>query len=121
MTAVVSSLSAADREAFADYYAAQTPSAKPVPLPLSGAQWSQRCDRCHGIDGNSTDSAIPALAGQRQDYLESALRTFREEDRQSRVMHAMASWLDDRAIAQTAEHYATRTPRALVFSIPNCP
>ena len=40
-----------------------------VRKPLTTAEWAQRCDRCHGVNGNSTDPRLPALAAQRVDYL----------------------------------------------------
>jgi cytochrome c553 len=41
--------------------------------PLTTAEWIERCERCHGIDGNSTDPRFPMLAGQEKTYLASAL------------------------------------------------
>ena len=54
----------------AAYYAAQEPQAPEVRKPLTLAEWAERCDRCHGVNGNSTEPLMPALAAQRADWLE---------------------------------------------------
>ncbi len=61
---------------FAAYYASLEP--KPVGLskPLSPDEWAEKCDRCHGPGGNSTRPEVPALAGQRGEYLEAVLAAF---------------------------------------------
>ena len=46
----------------AAFYAAQQPQAPKVRKPLSLAEWTQRCDRCHGVNGNSIE---PLIAGAR--------------------------------------------------------
>ena len=61
----------------AAYYAAQQPKAPNVRKPLTTAEWAERCDRCHGVNGNSTDPRSPMLAGQRVDYLEKVLHAYR--------------------------------------------
>ncbi len=61
----------------AAFYAAQQPKAPNVRKPLSAPQWAERCDRCHGVNGNSTDPRIPALAAQRVGYLEKVLDAYR--------------------------------------------
>ena len=50
---------------FAAYFAAQTPKPVNVPKPLSPADWAEKCDRCHGVNGNSTRADMPAVAAQR--------------------------------------------------------
>ena len=69
MKALASSLDDAAAKNLAIFYANQQPQQPKVNRPLTTAEWVQRCDRCHGVDGNSTDPRMPALAGQRADYL----------------------------------------------------
>ncbi len=57
----------------AAYYASLQPQAPRLVRPLGTADWAERCDRCHGVNGNSTDPRVPALAAQRADYLERTL------------------------------------------------
>jgi cytochrome c553 len=97
------------------FYAAQQPQRPNVRKPLTTAEWAQRCDRCHGINGNSSDPRLPALAGQRADYLEKALRDYRSGNRKSPQMAAMSGVLSDQDIKDLSAHYASRTARAAVF------
>ena len=99
----------------AAYYAAQQPQAPNVRKPLSSAEWAQRCDRCHGINGNSTDPRIPALAGQRADYLEVALNAYRAGTRRSSEMAAMSDVLSEDDVKSIAAYYAHQQARAVVF------
>jgi len=99
----------------AAFYAAQQPQAPKVVKPLSTAAWAQRCDRCHGVDGNSTDVRIPALAAQRADYLDKVLRDYRGGKRKDSVMDAMTNTLSDADIDGLAAYYSRKEARALVF------
>jgi cytochrome c553 len=57
----------------AAFYASQEPKQPNVHKPLSAEEWAQRWDRCHGVNGNSADPRLPALAAQRLDYLEKGV------------------------------------------------
>ena len=60
-------------KSFAAYYAGLDPKPVNIPRPLSPDEWAEKCDRCHGLNGNSTRPEVPALAAQRLDYLEAVL------------------------------------------------
>ena len=66
----------------AAYFAAQQPKAPNVRKPLTTAEWVERCNRCHGVNGNSTDPRFPMLASQRVEYLQKALLDYRAHDAQ---------------------------------------
>ena len=99
----------------AAYYANQQPKQPPVKKPLTTAELAQRCDRCHGVNGNSTDLRSPALAAQRGDYLEQAMRSYRKGGRKSKAMAAMLDGLSDAEIEGLAAHYASQKARSVVF------
>ena len=99
----------------AAYYAVQQPQAPKVSKPLSTAEWAQRCDRCHGVNGNSTDPRSPALAAQRADYLERVLLAYKTGARKSAQMAAMSASLTEEDIANLAAHYARQKARAVVY------
>jgi len=99
----------------AAYYAAQTPKAPNVRVPLTTAQRVQRCDRCHGVAGNSTDPRTPALAAQRLDYLEQVLRAYRSGARKHSAMGAMTEGLSDADIDGLSTYYSQQRARAVVF------
>lgn len=97
------------------YFAAQEPKAPNVRKPLSTAEWVERCNRCHGINGNSTDPRFPMLASQRVEYLEKALKEYHARSRESTEMIAMAGGLSDNDIANLAAYYAHQKARAVLF------
>ena len=108
-------LSEADMADLAAFYAAQEPLRRNVRTPLTTAEWLVRCERCHGLDGNSSDPRFPMLAAQDQSYLETALKAYANNSRDSSTMHAMAEPLNQADIERIARHYATRTPKAVVY------
>ena len=98
----------------AAYYATQQPRAI-ARQRLTAAEWAQRCDRCHGVDGNSTDPRSPALAAQRIDYLETVLHAYQTGARKSTAMAAMSGVLTDADVENLAAHYARQKARAVVY------
>jgi cytochrome c553 len=101
----------------AAFYASQGPKPPNVRKPLTADEWSQRCDRCHGANGNSTDPRLPALAAQRVDYLEKVLQDYRTGARKSPQMAAMSDVLTDQDISNLAAHYARQKARGVVFVV----
>lgn len=101
----------------AAYYANQEPKPPAVKKPLTTVELTQRCDRCHGVNGNSTDPRSPALAAQRMDYLERAMRAYRKGERKSKAMTAMLDGLADAEIEHLAAHYAGQRARSVVYII----
>ena len=99
----------------AAFYAAQQPQPPNVRKPLTTAEWTQRCDRCHGVNGNSTDPRIPGLAAQRADYLETVLHAYRSGERKNTTMAAMADGLTAADVENLAAHYARQKARAVVY------
>jgi cytochrome c553 len=101
----------------AAYYAGQTPQAPKVGKPLTVAEWAERCDRCHGVNGNSTDPRSPALAAQRVEYLERVLRAYKNGERKSKEMAVMSEGLDDALVEGLAAHYARQKARGLAYLV----
>jgi cytochrome c553 len=99
----------------AAYFAAQTPQPPEVRRPLTLAQWIERCERCHGPNGNSLQPLIPALAAQRLDWLEAALDAYRKGERKSTAMAAMSALLTENDIKALAAHYARQNARPVVY------
>ena len=99
----------------AAFYAAQEPQAPEVRKPLSLGGWIERCDRCHGANGNSIDPLMPALAAQRADWLESALEAYRKGARRSSAMSAMSASLTEADVKALAAHYSRQAARPVVY------
>jgi cytochrome c553 len=115
MKGMVGELNEPTMKNMAAYFAQQQPQAPNVRKPISTEEWARRCDRCHGLSGNSTDPATPALAGQRADYLAQALKAYRAGTRKSPQMAAMSDVLSDLDIDSLAVHYAGQKARSVVF------
>jgi cytochrome c553 len=88
-----------------------------VRKPLTTAELAERCDRCHGANGNSMDPRLPALAAQRVDYLEKVLHAYRTGARKSPAMAAMSEMLTEADVESLAAHYARQRARGVVFVI----
>lgn len=115
MKAPAASVDESTAKNLAAYYASQTPQRPKVRKPLTTAEMAQRCDRCHGVDGNSTDPRSPALAAQRSDYLERVMLAYRKGDRKSSAMTAMLDGVSDADIEGLAAHYARQKARTMVY------
>jgi cytochrome c553 len=101
----------------AAYYASQQPRAPNVRKPLTTQEWVQRCDRCHGRDGNSANPRLPALAGQRLDYLTKVLHAYRTGARKSPEMAAMSEALTENDVDNLAAYYSVQNARAAVYVV----
>lgn len=117
MKGLVASLDADAIQNLATFYRAQQPQSPNVRKPLTTAEWTQRCDRCHGVNGNSADPRSPALAGQRVDYLKKVLDAYRTGARKSPQMAAMSAGLTEEDIEKLAAYYAHQNARAFVYVI----
>jgi len=104
----------------AAFYASHEPVRRNVRTPLTTAEWIDRCERCHGIDGNSIDPRFPMLAGQDRTYLSNALQAYIGATRGNSIMHAMADPLSAADIERIVEFYATREPRSVVYMLLPC-
>lgn len=115
MKSQVASLDEAVIRDIAAFYANQQPQAPNVRKPLTTEEWAQRCDRCHGLNGNSVDPRFPALAAQRADYLVKVLNAYKTRARKSVEMAAMTEGLSDEDIQNLAGYYAGQKARAVLF------
>ena len=101
----------------AAFYASQAPQAPAVRKPLALTDWVARCDRCHGVNGNSADPMVPALAAQRADWLEPVLHAYRTGARKSSAMSAMSATLSETDVKDLAAYYARQTARPVTYVV----
>lgn len=104
----------------AAYFSTQAPKAPDVVLPLTVVQIAEKCDRCHGINGNSLDRFIPSISAQSEVYLVSALNGYKSGLRVNSMMIAMLEPLRDVDINALAVHYANKHRRAVIFADQLC-
>jgi cytochrome c553 len=120
MKGMAAALNDAAIKNLAAFYAGQQPQAPKVRRPLSVAEMSERCNRCHGVNGNSIDPLVPAIAAQRADWLEQVLSNYHTGARKSTAMAAMTSILSEAEIKELAAYYSRQTQRAVTFiALPN--
>ena len=67
---------------------------------------AQACVVCHGLSGNSTDPAMPSLAGQPAQFIATSLYMFREGIRKDPVMSPMASSLSNADMNELAAYFS---------------
>jgi cytochrome c553 len=101
----------------AAFYAAQQPQPLNVRRPLTTAEWTERCDRCHGPNGNSADPLMPRLAAQRADWLEQILQAYRSGARKSTAMAAMSALMSEGDVKDLSVHYARQSARAVTYVV----
>ena len=73
---------------------------------FASVEKAQVCAGCHGADGISANPQYPTLAGREGDYLEHALRQFKNGERQNAVMTAQAAQIADDDISLLASYFA---------------
>jgi cytochrome c553 len=115
MKALAASLDDGAVKNVAAFYAGKEPKQPNVRKPLTAEEWAQRCDRCHGVNGNSTNPRLPALAAQRLDYLEKVLQDYQTGARKSPQMAAMSDMLTEQDIANLAAYYSGQRARGVVL------
>ena len=85
--------------------AAQAPGGDPV----AGAQKTQMCAGCHGIEGWRTAFPevyqVPKIAGQHPAYIVKALQSYKSGERAHPSMRAIAASLSDQDMADLAAYY----------------
>jgi len=73
---------------------------------------AQTCVACHGPGGNSTDPAMPSLAGQPAQFISLQLFMFREGNRKDPQMSPIASSLSNADMNELAAYFSRQKPAA---------
>jgi cytochrome c553 len=80
--------------------------------PEAGRKKSTPCAACHGAEGVSPSDAFPNLAGQYPDYLETALRHYKNGKRKNPIMQGQVANLTPKDMMDLAAFFSSR--KALV-------
>jgi cytochrome c553 len=81
-------------------------SASAASIYAGQARAAQVCSHCHGVKTPSADAPFPPLAGRDAEYLQMALKQYRDKTRKSDIMNAIAGSMSDDDIANVAAYYA---------------
>ncbi len=73
----------------------------------AGKEITTSCTGCHGMKGISQAGMFPNLAGQNAEYLEIALKAYRDGDREDSMMTPMARGLSNEDIADIAAYFSS--------------
>jgi len=82
----------------------------------AGRQKAQTCIACHGPDGNSVNPAVPSLAGQPNQFIETQLVMFREGNRKDPQMSPLAANLTNADVNDLAAYFSTQTRAPLAHT-----
>ncbi len=87
-----------------------------VPVMAQADDLTDKCDRCHGKNGNSEDDKVPSIAGFSSAVIEDAMAAYKDEERpadkykpkdgEETDMIAIAKKLSDEDVKKAAAHYS---------------
>ena len=67
-----------------------------------------KCQRCHGRAAGESTMVVPALRGQKREYLLRVMKQYRDGERGSSMMHKMSSGYSDPLLEEIAAYYASQ-------------
>lgn len=74
-----------------------------------GKKKSAQCAVCHGANGVSPSPAFPNLAGQYPDYIETALKHYKNGRRKNPIMQAQVANLTPKDMMDLAAYFSSQT------------
>ncbi len=83
-----------------------TPITEAASIYAGKAKAAAVCSQCHGVRSTSPDAPFPSLAGRDEEYIEKALKQYRDKTRLSDIMNNIAASLTDRDINNIASYYS---------------
>jgi cytochrome c553 len=69
---------------------------------------TDKCERCHATEAEIPGMVVPKIKGQDRDYLVMALRAYRDDRRESSMMHKMSLPYSDSIIESLSSAYAAQ-------------
>ena len=78
--------------------------------PRAGESMAAVCFACHGQGGNSTNPAVPSIAGQPAQFISTSLYTFREGNRKDPQMSPIAANLSNTEMNDLAAYFSAQKP-----------
>ena len=110
-------------ENIAAYYANQIPAKgkktsknKIKFRPLQeGGDIAAVCNACHGPNGNSIQKGVPSLTRLHPDYIQAAIKNYKNGNRKHEMMTTLVSYLSDVESEKVSLYYATQVPTVTKF------
>ena len=115
MRAHAANLSDQDISKIADYFSSfRLDDSKQANSDVKMIEEANACVGCHGPDGNSIVPTFPKIAGQYQDYLLHALKSYRNGNRNNAIMNGIASTLSDEQMIILSKYYASQVGMQII-------
>ena len=115
MRAQAANLSDQDISKIADYFSSfQLDDSKQANSDVKMIEEANACVGCHGPDGNSLVPTFPKIAGQYQDYLLHALKSYKNGNRNNAIMNGIASTLSDEQMVILSKYYASQVGMQII-------
>lgn len=80
----------------------------------NGADIVKTCAVCHGLDGNSPTPNFPRIAGQHQDYLLYALKSYKNGNRKNAIMAGIVTPLSEEDMEYAARYFSQQQGLAMI-------
>ena len=80
-----------------------------------GKKKSGTCAACHGAEGISASPEFPNLAGQHADYLETALKHYKNGKRKNPIMAEQVKNLSPKDILDLAAYFSSQPGLAVKY------
>ena len=115
MRAQAANLSDQDISKIADYFSSfRLDDSKQANSDVKMIEEANACVGCHGPDGNSVVPTFPKIAGQYQDYLLHALKSYKNGNRNNAIMNGIASTLSDEQMIILSKYYASQVGMQII-------
>ena len=115
MRAQAANLSDQDISKIADYFSSfRLDDSKQADSDVKIIEEANACVGCHGPDGNSLVPTFPKIAGQYQDYLLHALKSYKNGNRNNAIMNGIASTLSDEQMIILSKYYASQVGMQII-------
>ena len=109
MKAHAANLSDSDINKIAEYFSSFKSSKNTIASEdLQMIDEANSCVGCHGVDGNSIVPTFPRIAGQYEDYLYQALKSYKNGERNNAIMTGIASTLNDDQMKKLSKYFASQ-------------
>lgn len=109
MKAHAANLSDSDINKIAEYFSSFKSSRNTIASEdLQMIDEANSCVGCHGVDGNSIVPTFPRIAGQYEDYLYQALKSYKNGERNNAIMTGIASTLNDDQMKKLSKYFASQ-------------
>ena len=109
MRAHASNLSDSDITKIAEYFSSIKYQEQVINIAdVEMIEEANSCVGCHGADGNSMIPTFPKIAGQYQDYLYHALKSYKNGERNNAIMSGISSTLNEKQMKKLSKYFSSQ-------------